>query len=555
MARLDDPQLQLLFGVLALENGLIDQGQLLDAVQAWTRDKSHRLADYMPDGDGLGAERRAVVDALVALHVKTHGGDAEKSLASIRAGVSTRESLADLGDTQLEAMVAQLGSGLTYQVGDPDASASCGRLSTMSDGQRFRVLRPHARGGLGAVFVALDRELNREVALKQILDEHADDPRCRSRFLLEAEITGGLEHPGIVPVYGLGRYDGGRPYYAMRFVRGDSLKDAVAQYRADTALKVNAGRRAVELRKFIRRFLDVCNAIEYAHSRGVLHRDIKPGNVIVGKHGETLVVDWGLAKAAGRADHSASDEQAIVPSSDSGHAETRPGSAMGTPAYMSPEQAAGDIDRLGPRSDVYCLGATLYHLLTGTAPFDGDVAEVLKNVQRGEFRPPRQVDPTVDPALEAVCLKAMALEPADRYASPKALGDDVELWLADEPVSARRDSLFTRAWCWVRKHRTLTTSAAAVALVSLAALGVVYRREAGYASVLAASNRELDRKNTELLASSERERRRFDLCARRSSRSPRGCARTRPSKTPTSNPSGPSYLAARKSFIASSRAC
>src|SRR5262249_26322017 len=139
-----------------------------------------------------------------------------------------------------------------------------------SDGQRFRVLRPHARGGLGAVFVALDEELHREVALKQILDHHANDANSRQRFVLEAEITGGLEHPRIRPVYGLGAYGDGRPYYAMRFIRGDSLKEAIERFRADTALKKDAGRRSLELRKLLRRFLDVCNAIEYAHSRGVL---------------------------------------------------------------------------------------------------------------------------------------------------------------------------------------------------------------------------------------------------------------------------------------------
>ena len=208
------------------------------------------------------------------------------------------EGLAQLGDADIGASIAQLGPGSTQRgAEDVDRTASYSVGSATSDGQRFRVLRPHARGGLGAVFVALDTELHREVALKQILDHHADDPTSRQRFLVEAEITGGLEHPGIVPVYGLGTYGDGRPYYAMRFIRGDSLKEAMEHFHADAALKTDPGRRSLELRKLLRRFLDVCNAIDYAHSRGVLHRDIKPANVIVGRHGETLVVDWGLAKA------------------------------------------------------------------------------------------------------------------------------------------------------------------------------------------------------------------------------------------------------------------
>jgi tetratricopeptide (TPR) repeat protein/tRNA A-37 threonylcarbamoyl transferase component Bud32 len=482
MPRRDDAPRNLLFGLLALQNGMITRDQLVSAFGTWTGSPGKALADLLVEQNALDPPAKDLLMALVERHLKLHRGDPEKSLAALELNRSTRDSLAQLGDSDIEATLTQAYAGTTQPESEayPERTASYAVGSATSDGQRFRVLRPHARGGLGAVFVALDTELHREVAFKQILDSHADDPTSRQRFVLEAEVTGGLEHPGIVPVYGLGTDTDGRPYYAMRFIRGDSLREANEHFHADSSLNQDPGRRSLEQRKLLRRFLDVCNAIEYAHSRGVLHRDIKPGNVIVGRHGETMVVDWGLAKATGKSEPG-SVERALSPSSASGSADTLPGSALGTPAYMSPEQAMGDLERLGPGSDVYSLGAMLYCLLTGKPPQEGnDVGAILRQVQRGEFTPPRRLDATIDPALEAICLKAMALAPEDRYASCRALAEDIERWMADEPVLAWREPLARRAQRWARRHRPAVTGLAVAlltGLIGLAAAATVYLQQ------------------------------------------------------------------------------
>ncbi|HWB09890.1 MAG TPA: protein kinase [Pirellulales bacterium] len=486
----------LLFGLLALQLNFVDRHQLVSAFDRWTLDKAQPLAQILQSQGALSGDRLLLLEALVSEHLKVHDNDPQKSLADLTPVGSARDELHRLADGDVQASLAHVSIARGHDARDLPSTLCFPVGTPTSAGTRFRVLRPHARGGLGEVYVAVDEELHREVALKEIQKQHADEPESRTRFLLEAEITGGLEHPGIVPVYGLGTYADGRPFYAMRFIRGDSLKEAIEQFHSHaprkssndgstSRIRPNCGAdgsshvgkdafSSVEFRKLLGRFIDVCNAIEYAHSRGVLHRDLKPGNIMLGKYGETLVVDWGLAKVVGRQDPQAMGEESTLrPTAGSGSTPTEIGRAVGTPQFMSPEQAEGRIEQLGPASDVYSLGATLYTLLTGQPPFSKDDTRVVGRVARGQFSRPRELNPEIPQGLEAVCLKAMALEPTGRYESPRALADDIEHWLADEPVSALDDTFIERAARWTRRHRAVARSAAAalltISVVSVAA--------------------------------------------------------------------------------------
>jgi serine/threonine-protein kinase len=463
----------LLFGILALQMDFISRDDLIRAMNAWALEKSKPLGQILREQGALGSEEHALLEALTKKHLEKHANDAERSLAALSSVTSVRQDLQEkVADPDVQASLACV-TATPPPAGDDYATRTPTVGTPTSAGTRFRVLRPHARGGLGEVFVAEDQELGREVALKEIQGKHADHPDSRARFLLEAEVTGLLEHPGIVPVYGLGTYADGRPYYAMRFIQGDSLKEALERFHRSGGVGSTA-ERTLEFRKLLGRFVDVCNAIAYAHSKGVLHRDLKPGNIMLGQYGETLVVDWGLAKPLALPEvGSGRRRSSIVASLSDSATPTVMGQAIGTPQFMSPEQAAGQLDRLGPASDVYSLGATLYQILTGRPAFtDSDVGEVLRKVQRGDFPPPRQVKPAVPAALDAVCRKAMALRPSDRYPTARALADDVEHWLADEPVTAYRDPLLARLARWARRHRPLVAAAAALLVTAVAALAV-----------------------------------------------------------------------------------
>jgi tRNA A-37 threonylcarbamoyl transferase component Bud32 len=453
-----DADRNFLFGLVALQVGLINQGQLLAAFQSWTRDKTRPLAEHLVARGDLDGQRRSLLEKLV-----------ERSLANLPTNDSTHEGLTTLGDPLVNVTLANVGSGLVAPC-DSGLAPTWGAGIATRGSQRFCLLRPLAKGGLGDVYVAHDTELGREVALKEIQQRFTSDPVSRSRFEREAEITGRLEHPGVVPVHSFGHDADGRPYYVMRLIRGETLGNAIARYHEHTtAAGITPGERSLSLRQLLRRFIDVCNIIGYAHQNKIIHRDIKPANIMLGPYGETLVVDWGLAKAVGKEDTMAEDDGTLAPSSCPNEGETLPGTPLGTPAFMSPEQAEGSSP--GPASDVYGLGATLYCLLTGRPPIqDPKSPPDPECVHANSFPPPRQVCPDCPRGLEAICLKAMARVPTDRYVSSRSLADDVERWLADEPVTVLQESIVARLARWTRRHRTITASCTMLLGTTLVAL-------------------------------------------------------------------------------------
>jgi serine/threonine-protein kinase len=450
----------LLFGVLALQADLIDAARFAEACSAWAAGKNTSLADLLVERGWLTGADRADVEKVLQRKLDKHSGDARASLAEV-SNEQVRQSLAGVDDpeihqTLLGATTYALEQGPLTTAYVPE---SCGR---------YILSRLHKEGGIGRVWLARDGSLRRNVALKELLPQHAGQPPLQARFLKEAQVTGQLEHPGIVPIYEVGRRtDEQTPFYTMRFVHGRTLFEAARDFhrrwREGTA-------QVLELRKLLADFVVVCNTVAYAHSRGVLHRDLKPANIALGEYGEVIVLDWGLARLIDDR-----DADPIVPAveADNGADETQEGQVLGTLPYMSPEQAQGRLDLLGPVSDVYGLGAILYVILTGQPPFiEKDKTVLLQQVVHVEPPRPRSIVPGTPAALEAVCLKALAKRQEDRYGSAKELADEVQLWLADEPVAACREPWTVRAARWARRRRTLVVGTAVFLLCAVVALSV-----------------------------------------------------------------------------------
>jgi serine/threonine protein kinase len=456
----------LLFAVLALQDDIIDQTQLADLCAGWAVRLDRPLPDLLLDRGWITPQDRQDLERKLERKLKKYQGDPHRTLGAV-AEVEARDILHSIASPAVRATINNLAPPRGHVLLETLMPSPSDRET-----QRYTITRLHAEGGLGKVWIAHDTDLNRQVALKEIKASTTLSTESSRRFLQEAQITGQLEHPNIVPVYELTRRkQDNQPFYTMRFVRGQNLRDAIEEFH-----RRRAGKPAERLdlqRCLLEPFIKICEAVGYAHSRGVIHRDLKPDNVILGGHGEVLVLDWGLAKILGQSETEApkSIEPHVSLSSEVDIVVTE--GQLGTPAYMAPEQVEARNDLMNTRTDIYGLGAILFEILTGKPPATGPtLGEIFRKIQSRSLPRAREVEPTVSHRLEAVCAKALAYDRADRYRRAEDLADDIRRWLVDEPVSVYKDSLPVRLVRWARKHRTLVTSLAALLLTAVCALSV-----------------------------------------------------------------------------------
>jgi PAS domain S-box-containing protein len=426
----------LLFAVLALQADVLDADQFIEVCTLWTTRKQTALADLLIELGWITPTDRADVERLVARKLKKHGGDPRAGLSVVADDV--KRSLAALQDDDIQRSLCGLAA--------PDAPTVMVTIDDIPRPQeRYALARLHATGGIGRIWLARDTAFGRNVALKELRPEHAAIATHRSRFLQEARITGQLEHPGIVPVYELAlRPHDHQPFYTMRFVRGRTLSEAARGWH-ETRLRAQAA--PLDFVPLLNAFVTVCNTVAYAHSRGVIHRDLKGENVVLGDFGEVVVLDWGLAKFVDRVHEEPGNPSLVIDSRMSSEVGlTVQGQAIGTPAYMAPEQASGRLDHIDRRTDIYGLGAILYEIFTGRPPFSGsDTHDVLRKVRDEQPPLPREHWAEVPPALEGMCMRALAKSPTDRFSSAGELATAVQTWQEVERREAQeeRDRFFT----------------------------------------------------------------------------------------------------------------
>lgn len=469
----------LLCALFAQQLGLAPAAAIFRAGVAWlpAQKQGQRFSEALVHAGVMDAPAAALVEGLVDEALALHRGDASQTLKSLPPAM--RSSLDAISATLLRATPGPDASFDSLETPENVGTEARGRYSedTGPHGEAVEL----GRGGVGRVVVVRDHVLQRDVALKELLRDITTNPKyetlhirgLEARFLREARVTGQLEHPAVVPVYELGRRRDGTLYFTMLQVKGRTLAQAF------TDARTLEGRLA-----FVPDLLTVCRAIASAHHRGVIHRDLKPQNIMLGSHGETYVMDWGLARVLGRPE---TEERPISLAPDLTHG-TDAG-PVGTPSYMSPEQAWGEREQIDEKSDVWGLGALLFELLAGRAPFIGPSPwDVLAEVRSQSAPPVSSLAPDAPPELAAICDKALRRKKEDRYASAEAMAKDVEAWLSGQRVGAYEYTAREALRRLAKRHRAFAVVAVA-ALAGLLVLGGVtawrVRRERDEARAMA----------------------------------------------------------------------
>jgi WD40 repeat protein/serine/threonine protein kinase len=525
-------ELNLLVAMRALALGLIDDERFRVVCREWSNERSRPIDQRLIERCGLDdlARQRLMDD--VKQRVSLANDDPVRAYQEELAQDSRVASLVcELDDDPISAGTLDEqprdGHVLIATLGEEPGDPTVGPNATVTQ-MRYTLHRVYGKGGLGQVWMAQDRTLNRRVALKELKPgrvKNVDSPATRGilrRFLREAQITGQLQHPNIVPVYDVERRDGGLPFYTMKLVEGQTFAKAIGEYHE----RRKAGQDdPLEFSRLLQAFVGVCQAVAYANANGVVHRDLKPQNVVLGGFGEVIVLDWGEAKLV-RPIGSASgvtlpDQEESAPAPESARLVEITAEAadlektyglVGTPAYLSPEQAEQRIDDIDQRTDVYGLGTILFHVVAGISPHGSrpgeppelDLRKLIDRIITGPTPRLREFAPSTPLALEAVCAKAMAKSQAERYASATELANDVQRFLADEPVSVLSEPLSVRAARWMKRHRTLVTTTAVGLIVAIIGVSVLATMSARHAKVVEKANDDLKTANKNERAASAR---------------------------------------------------